>query len=653
MKIFGMVAVLAAVIAITPLGAAESAVSVIPQPVAMEIRSGEFLMTPETVIAVDRGLEPVGQQLASMLRKATGYPLEVRTGTGPASCPIVLRQDAMLDALGREGYRLLVTPGQVTVSGATPAGVFYGCQTLRQLFPDDIFSRSRTTDVRWTVPCVMIEDQPRFPWRGMHLDVGRYYMPKEFVLKYIDLLALHKMNVFHWHLNEDQGWRIEIKRYPKLTEIGAWRKETVVNRTDEGDGTRHGGYYTQEEIREVVAYAKERFITIVPEIEMPGHSMAALAAYPELSCTGGPFEVQTRWGIKREVYCAGNEAVFTFLENVLAETMELFPGEYIHIGGDECPKDRWKECAQCQARIRAEGLTDEHELQSYFIRRIEKFLNARNRRLIGWDEILEGGLAPNATVMSWRGEEGGINAARAAHDVVMAPNIYTYFDYYQSELDPAIGHFLPLERVYGYNPTPVTLTAAEQEHILGVQGQVWTEHIPTPEQAEYMAFPRACALAEVAWTPLQRKDFIGFHKRLERHLERLSLLSVNYRRLDPPQIEIGRWASGETDETYMPIEWDVTSPIERPGTYVVRFSYTHGAHRLDIQQVELLNGQMLIAADRHEGRTGGANHRNTYILVVPEEGFDRQTPYRLRAVVRSDGGSDSNGVVTISEFHRQ
>ncbi|MCK4854013.1 MAG: family 20 glycosylhydrolase, partial [Bacteroidales bacterium] len=316
-----------------------------------------------------------------------------------------------------------------------------------------------------------------------------------------------------------------------------WRDETIVGHyRDEPrkfDGLSHGGYYTHDEIREIVSYAKERYITIVPEIEMPGHSQAALAAYPEISCTGGPFKVSTIWGIRNEVYCAGNEKTFEFLENVLTEVLAMFPGEYIHIGGDECPKDRWEECPKCQSRISSEGLQDEHELQSYFIKRMEKFLDANNRRLIGWDEILEGGLAPNATVMSWRGEEGGIAAARAGHDVVMTPYSHTYFDYYQAdpENEPlAIGGLLPLDTVYAYDPVPAELNEQQRSHILGVQGQVWTEYISTPEKAEYMAFPRACALAEIAWTPLDQKDYELFSSALLRHLKRLDFLNVNYRR---------------------------------------------------------------------------------------------------------------------------
>lgn len=646
-------ALLMAVAVMTSMSSGQSTLSIIPQPVKAEVQSGEFVMTADTVLAVEYLSETVGQRLAAQLRPATGYRLPVRRWVTAASDRIVLKIDDSLDALGQEGYRLKVTPTEVVITAKAPAGLFYGGQTLRQLLPPAILSTSKVDGVKWTVPCVTIEDYPRFAWRGMMLDTARHFMPKEFVKKFIDVLALHKLNTFHWHLNDDQGWRIEIKKYPELTEISSWRKETVIGRnTQQYDGTPHGGFYTQDEIREIVAYAQQRFITVVPEIEMPGHCVAVLAAFPELSCTGGSFEVQTRWGIFSDVYCAGNDQVFAFLEDVLAETMELFPSEYIHIGGDECPKTRWKACPKCQARIKKEGLADEHELQSYFVHRIEKYLNAHGRRIIGWDEILEGGLAPNATVMSWRGENGGIQAARAGHDVVMASNTHLYFDYYQArpENEPlSIGGFIPLEKVYGYDPVPSVLTDAQKKHIIGVQAQLWAEYISTPEHDEYMAFPRGCALAEIAWTPAEKKDYGDFYARLTDHIKRLSRLNVNYRPLDPPRIEIGRWSSGQTDQTYKPMEWELTGFIKEPGTYQVVFSYTHGAHRLDIREVQLLRGDTVVATDIHEGRTGSSDFRNTYVLIVPEKDFNPEAPYRLRAVVRSDGGTDSNGVISITK----
>jgi hexosaminidase len=511
-------------------------ISILPEPVYLQVNKGLFEITEATKILVDPETSTLGNKLRDLLFPSMGFRLEVVEAPAGRNS-IRLSLNASLEALGEEGYHLLVDKQGVSIEAKSGAGIYYGLQTLRQLLPVEVFSSTAVEDIRWGVPCVEIEDYPRFQWRGMHLDVCRHFMPLDFVKKYIDLIALHKMNRCHLHLTDDQGWRIEIKKYPKLAEISAWREETLVGHYNDQprkfDGKVHGGFYTHEAIRELVSYAAARHVTLVPEIEMPGHSQAALAAYPEISCTGGPFKVSTIWGIRNEVFCAGNEQTFEFLQNVLAEVLDLFPGEYIHVGGDECPKDRWAACPKCQVRIREEGLKDEHELQSYFIKRMERYLAEHNRRLIGWDEILEGGLAPNATVMSWRGETGGIAAANAGHDVVMTPYSHTYFDYYQA--DPqhellAIGGFLPLEKVYSYDPVPAQLDTERLSHILGVQGQLWTEYIPTPEKAEYMAFPRACAMAEIGWTPLDQKDFERFSKILAQHLRRLDYLDVNYRK---------------------------------------------------------------------------------------------------------------------------
>jgi hexosaminidase len=437
------------------------------------------------------------------------------------------------DVSSPEGYELTIGPERIEIRAPGAAGAFYAVQTLRQLLPPAVERdkpEGENGRIRFRVPCARIVDEPRFSWRGMHFDVGRHFFEKDFILRYIDYLAMHKVNTFHWHLTEDQGWRIDIRRFPKLAEIAAWRDGTWKHRTDgEEDPRRYGGYYTQDEIREVVEYARDRFITVVPEIEMPGHSQAALAAYPELSCTGGPHEVWTKWGISKEVYCAGNDETFEFLEGVLEEVIDLFPSEYIHIGGDECPKDRWKECPKCQARIAKEGLADEHELQSWFIRRIERFVNSRGRRIIGWDEILEGGLAPKAAVMSWRGTAGGIEAARSGHWVVMTPNGQTYFNYKQTRDLKGPGHdtYLPLQKVYAFEPTE-GLSPAEAGYVLGAQACLWTEYVPTPEDAEYLLFPRLCAIAEVEWSPSDLRDEADFLRRIRHHERRLRTMGVNF-----------------------------------------------------------------------------------------------------------------------------
>ncbi|MCA1603500.1 MAG: beta-N-acetylhexosaminidase, partial [Acidobacteria bacterium] len=432
-----------------------------------------------------------------------------------------------------------VTPQRVIIRAAAEAGIFYGVQTLRQLFPPAIFSSSAQKGVEWTVPSVHVEDLPRFRWRGAMLDVCRHFMPKEFVLSFVDLLALHKLNTFHWHLTDDQGWRIEIRKYPRLTEVGAWRKQTRLGheRNPRGfDKKPHGGFYTQRDIREVVEYARQRHITVVPEIEMPGHAQAAIAAYPWLGVTAEPLEVWSRWGINANIFNPSEKTIL-FMQDVLTEVIELFPGTFIHVGGDEAIKDQWKASPQVQERLKELNLKDEHELQSYFIRRMDTFLAAKGRRLIGWDEILEGGLAPGATVMSWRGVKGGITAAKSGHDVVMAPTTHTYLDYYQSQDPgelPSIGGFLPMETVYQFEPVPEDLTAAEGKRVLGAQAQLWTEYLPTPGHVEYMAFPRLTALSEVTWSLKERKNYADFLTRLNIHEQRLQHLNVNFRPMKMP-----------------------------------------------------------------------------------------------------------------------
>lgn len=510
--------------------------SIIPKPAMLTQQNASFKLSKDTRILVDPQndeLLRIGEYLAKHIKDMTSMQpaVEQKVPEKNSSNYLHVTLNTSVDTLGAEGYTLDITTDKIVLAAREPQGIFLGTQTIRQLLP------AQPTTAPVNIPALKIIDKPRYQWRGMHLDVGRHFFPVEFVKQYIDYLAMHKMNTFHWHLTEDQGWRIEIKKYPKLTQVGAWRDGTLVGHYSEQPhkftDERYGGYYTQEQIKDVVKYAQERYITVVPEIEMPGHSVAALAAYPELSCTGGPFEVEKKWGVFDDVYCAGNEQTFTFLEDVMTEVLALFPSKIVHIGGDESPKARWKECPKCQKRIASEGLKDEHELQSYFIQRMERFLNAKGRTIIGWDEILEGGLAPNAYVMSWRGTEGGIAAAKQHHYVVMTPGSHVYFDHYQGDpsLEPtAIGGNTTLEKVYSFEPTPADLSAEEKKYILGAQANVWTEYIPTTEHVEYMIMPRMSALSEVLWTPANKKDWDDFQTRMQQQYRRYDAMGINYAR---------------------------------------------------------------------------------------------------------------------------
>ena len=509
----------------------------IPQPQKMDLLPGEFALTAKTKITFAGGEAEAGL-LAATLRKSTGFKLPVSpVATRPGKSEITfLLQSNLMARLGAEGYELSVTPGLVTITASTAAGLFYGSQTLLQLLPPEIFSPQPVQEIAWTIPGVAISDSPRFVWRGFMLDVSRHFFTVTEVERVLDLMALYKLNTFHWHLVDDQGWRIEIKKYPKLTEIGAWRDgigfgldPTRTTRYDQ-DG-RYGGFFTQAQIREVVAYAAARHITVVPEIEMPGHSSAALVAYPQFACANAKISMPDKGGVFTGVYCAGNDATFEFVSNVLAEVAPLFPGKYIHIGGDEVVKSNWMACADCQARIKTGGLKNEHELQSYFIRRVEKIVNAQGKSLIGWSEIREGGLAQSAALMDWIG--GGAESAASGHDVVMTPNALAYFDHYQSTnraAEPkAIGGFLPLEKIYTkFEPVPATLAPEFQAHVLGGQGNLWTEYVPNLEQVEYMMFPRLGALAEVDWSPKVSRDWENFKTRTAQNEKRLNVLGVNY-----------------------------------------------------------------------------------------------------------------------------
>ncbi|HRS40828.1 MAG TPA: glycoside hydrolase family 20 protein [Dysgonamonadaceae bacterium] len=504
---------------------------VIPLPSEITVTTEKpFVLSSSTKIVFPNGNDKMKKNaefLSEYLQTSVGIKPEVTSNTAKSAVILSLG----LENKNPEAYQITVNDKAITIKGASEAGVFYGIQTLRKATPIG-------ENITVLYPAVTINDQPRFAYRGMMLDVARHFMPVDFVKTYIDILALHNINRFHWHLTDDQGWRIEIKKYPKLTQIGSVRKQTVIGKnTGKYDSKEHSGFYTQDQIKEIVNYAADRHITVIPEIDLPGHMLAALAAYPELGCTGGPYEVATTWGIFPDVLCPGKDTTFVFLENVLTEVMDLFPSEYIHIGGDECPKVRWEKCPNCQRRIKELGLKDgkhkkEFYLQSYVTARIEKFLNNHGRNIIGWDEILEGELAPNATVMSWRGMEGGLEAAKLNHDVIMAPNSYCYFDYYQTQdtqNEPfAIGGYVPVEKVYSFEPVPSELTPEQQKHILGAQANLWTEYIATPEHVEYMVLPRMAALSEVQWMQPEKKNFDSFLKRLPQLIALYDKLGYNY-----------------------------------------------------------------------------------------------------------------------------
>ena len=510
----------------------EANYQIIPMPLDIQLaEQGMFILTEATPVIYPEGnakMQNNANFLAEYVKEKTGITLAPSAGTDGKG--IILKVEENKEK--PEGYSLKVSADNVIICGGSEAGVFYGIQTLRKSLPV-------AQGGKVALPAVEINDAPRFNYRGGMLDVARHYFTLDSLKRYIDLLAMHNINRFHWHLSEDQGWRIEIKSRPLLTEKGSMRKQTVIGRNSgKYDGKPYGGFYTQEEAREIVAYAADRYITVIPEIDMPGHMMGALHAYPELGCTGGPYDVWCQWGVSEEVLCAGNDATLKFIEDVLGEIVQIFPSEYIHVGGDECPKTRWKSCPKCQARIKALGIkgddkhTAEEYLQSFVINHAEKFLNSKGRQMIGWDETLEGGLAPNATVMSWRGEGGGIEAARQKHNVIMTPNTYLYFDYYQTkdtENEPlAIGGYLPLERVYSYEPMPKALSAEEQKYIVGVQANLWAEYITTFSQAEYMLLPRLAALSEIQWSSADKKNYECFLSRLPRMVQLYDVKQYNY-----------------------------------------------------------------------------------------------------------------------------
>lgn len=626
----------------------QSQINIVPKPTNLTIEKGTFTLNSQTTVF---GSDQIVRQVQNAIGSATGFPLR-QSISFPDSNAIIFQSIRNQDQIPEEGYILAVNPSDITITASSESGFFYALQTLRQMLPAELNRKAPIGSLRNVkIPCVTITDEPRFKWRGLMLDVARHFMPKDDVLKFIDLAAYHKLNTVHMHLTEDQGWRIEIKKYPKLTEVGAWRKETVVGRnTSEYDGKPHGGFYTQNDLREIVAYAKKQHINIVPEIDMPGHMQAAIASYPWLS-TGKQVEVFTRWGVNDLVLNTKPETV-QFCKDVLAEVLEIFPSEFIHIGGDECPKTQWKNDPYEQNKIKELGLKDEHELQSWFIRQMDDFLVKKGRRLIGWDEILEGGLAQNATVMSWRGVAGGVTAAGMGHDVVMSPTSHMYLDYYQGqpEEEPlAIGGYLTLESVYSFNPVTSQIPADKAHHILGVQGNIWTEYIKDMKHVEYMAYPRACAVAEIGWTKQEDRNYREFLNRLDHHYPRLKALDVNFRAPKPEPVPAGSWSPNQMSTEYKILSWDITESIRESGNYQVKFQYSKGAHRLNIEWAEIVVNGNAMGRDEHFGRTGGESVANTYKFELND--LKPNSKVSLRASVSSGGGTDSSGNIYIRKIN--
>ena len=517
----------------------ESTNHIIPRPVSLDALDGRFRLTAETLVVAQTEAKAEATKLIDYVTPATGYRLNVVGDSPKAENVVRLEIESSLeDTLGEEGYKLDVTAQSITIRAAKPAGLFYGIQTLRQLLPPLIFSEENVEGIEWSIPCMYIIDYPRFAWRGLLIDPARHFIPKRDVERFIDTMALHKFNHLQIHLTDDQGWRIEIKKYPELTEIGAWMDFTTIGRKAKGaDVQRPGGFYTQDDMRQLVRYAAERNVTIVPEIEMPAHTGAAIVSYPQIGLHPKKLNAlppERRWTANERVLSPRPQTV-AFMQDVLTEVMGMFPGRYIHIGGDEANIDHWKQSEEMQALKQRLGLKDEAELHSWFIKQIDEFLTRHGRRLVGWDDIIQGGLASGAVVMSWRGQGGGIAAAKAGHDVIMAPTSHTYFDYYQGskETEPrAIGGYIPLEKAYTFEPIPAELTTGEAEHVLGGQGQLWGEYMADQNHREYMAYPRAAALSEVLWSPQENRDYEEFIIRLAEHLKRLDAMGVNYRALD-------------------------------------------------------------------------------------------------------------------------
>lgn len=575
-------------------------INITPKPLDLIEKQGYFTLTDDVVfISNNIEVDEVAQYFSAKIKKSTGYELAIVKKT-TTSDYIRLQLVSKLP-VNDEGYLFDSDTRGVTIKAKTLQGLFYGMQTLMQLLPAEIESDKLVLGVLWRLPAVSIKDEPRFQYRGQHLDVCRHFASVDFIKKQLDVLAMFKINKFHWHLTDDQGWRIEIKKYPKLTEIGAKRTE--------GEGSVYGPFfYTQEQVKEVVAYAKERFIEVIPEIELPGHGVAALTAYPEFSCTGGPFEVRNIWGVSNDVYCAGNERTYTFLTDVIEEVIPLFDSKFFHIGGDECPKGRWKSCPKCQAKIKEQGLVGdkdhsaEDKLQSYVVKCIEEILLKHGKKMIGWDEILEGGLASSATVMSWRGEKGGIKAGNMGHDVVMTPGNWLYLDHFQGDpkISPvSIGHYTPLSETYSYEPLPSDLAIDKRHHILGAQANVWTEYMYSPDIIEWRVYPRVIALAELTWTAKDQKNYADFERRMDNQRVRLDMHHINYYIPQPEQVTPSCDFVAFTDKAVL--DFKTTEPVRMiyttDGTDPVLTSSEY-TKPLEFSKTTLLKIRSVLASDR-------------------------------------------------------
>lgn len=630
-------------IALTPYkGLSAVPVTLVPLPAHMTESGGEFLLGPKTIIRVlaSPGGLAAADLLARRLRVATGYPLPVKAKTAVGLAPpntIVLTTAGADLSLGKEGYTLAVTPSTIMIRAPYPAGLFYATQTLRQLLPAQIESQSRCSSIVWRVPGVHIWDRPRFPVRGLMIDSSRHMQSISFLKKTLDEMAYHKLNTFHWHLTDDQGWRLEIKRYPKLTQVGAWRNE---------NGHAYGGFYTQAQVRDIVAYAAMRQITIVPEIDMPAHSHPVLAAYPDLGCTHGPFSVLNVGQYSEDVMNPSKPETYRFIDGVLAEVISLFPSKAIHIGGDECPKAEWKASPECQALIREKGLKDEYALQNYFTRQIAAFLTAHGRRLQGWNEILQGGTLPkDVIVQQWSEPQAASVAAQAGNDVVVSSSSYVYFD---SSHDA-----IPLQKVYAFNPIPADLSPTLAKHILGVEACLWTETKPTDAIANEYIWPRLIAVAEVGWSPVSERDWAGFEARLRSsQYPRLSWMGLDtsealLERSDFNWgVRIGAWTPAEMSEQWSTRDWDVTPFLDGPGQYTIHFNYEGGADAISIASAELLRDGQSTTKDIHPGWTGGVSHGRMYRLSLVD--WSRAAHYTLRVQLRSEGGIDSRGALWLA-----